>query len=71
MSPLLCFSDEQLAVIRAAAEPLPIEQRAEFLQAVAFELKAQGPMVGNALVHQTCATLQRRFASRGTRRLQP
>jgi len=56
----LNISDDELAAIMNAAQPLPLESRDGFLQAVAARL-GQCTDVGPGLVHRVCADEQKRF----------
>ena len=59
--PPLRLSDSELDAVMAAARPLDRDQRDQFLQAVAVELRKAGGAVGPGTVHRICAELQRRF----------
>ena len=53
------LTDEQLAVIMAAAEPLAPADRGPFLEAVAASLR--GREIGDGLIHRVIAEVQHRF----------
>jgi hypothetical protein len=56
----LALSDDELAMMVAAARPLAPHQRDGFLQAVADELSRCG-QVGPGVVHRICREMQRKF----------
>jgi hypothetical protein len=56
----LALSDDELAAIFAAATPLPVDVRYDFVRAVAAVL-ATSPEIGVGLMHRVCAEVQRRF----------
>jgi hypothetical protein len=58
MPQLTGFSDEELSLIQASAQPLAPWQRAAFLQAVVLALRDQR---GPAAVHRACVETQRKF----------
>jgi hypothetical protein len=55
----LRLSDDQLAAVLRAAEPLAIGDRGAFLQDVAAAL--QGQELGDGVVYRTIAQVQRRY----------
>ena len=55
---MLKLSDDELAAIMAAAQPLPVGQREAFLQQVAAGLQSCGE-VGPGIVHRVAARVQR------------
>jgi hypothetical protein len=55
----LALTDDQLSAVMRAAESLHPSDRQQFLEAVARAL--QGKMLGDGVVHRTCAEMQRRF----------
>jgi predicted DNA-binding transcriptional regulator YafY len=57
----LKLSDDELTAVMSACRPLDRDQRDEFLQAVAAELRKAGGAVGPGTVHRICSELQRRF----------
>jgi hypothetical protein len=59
---LLSLSDEEMAVIWAAAEPIPRHRRGDFLKAVANALAAN-PAVGPGNIHRAIRETQREFLS--------
>ena len=59
MSAPIKLTDEQLAVIMAAAEPLPVADRDPFLQDVAERLR--GHEIGDGLIHRVIAEAQRKY----------
>jgi hypothetical protein len=59
--PPISLSDDELAAVLAAARPLERGQRDGFLQAVAAELKARGPILGPGTVNSAIRAVQRRF----------
>jgi hypothetical protein len=54
------LTDVELQIVFAAARPLPINSRDEFLRLVAQEL-AKYTTLGTGLVHRVTAECQRRF----------
>jgi hypothetical protein len=60
MSKPLALSDDELSAIFAAATPLAVDVRYEFVRTVAAVL-ATCPEIGPGLVHRVCAETQRRF----------
>jgi hypothetical protein len=57
----LSFSDDEITAIMRLAEPVPIENRAAFFEAIAAELAANGAEVGPGAIHRVARSLQRRF----------
>lgn len=57
--PPIRLSDDELTAVMAAARPLPVARRDDFLQAVAAAL--DGRELGPGLVHRVCSKIQRRF----------
>jgi hypothetical protein len=55
----LALSDQQLDIIRRAAEPLPLRDRGAFLQCVAELLS--GKELGDGAVARAAAMAQRRY----------
>jgi hypothetical protein len=53
------LTDDELDAVMSAAQPIAIERRDAFLQAVAAELR--GREVGPGLVHRVVAQVQREF----------
>jgi hypothetical protein len=53
------LTDRQLAVIMAAAEPLPVADRDPFLRDIAARL--QGNEIGDGLIHRVIAEVQHRY----------
>jgi hypothetical protein len=58
--PPLALSDDQMDVVRRAAEPLDVELRAPFLECVA-KLLAGEAEVGDGAVSRACRAAQREF----------
>ena len=59
MSTPIRLTDEQLAVIMTAAEPLPVADRDPFLRDVAERL--QGHEIGDGIIHRVIAEVQHRY----------
>jgi hypothetical protein len=62
--PPLSLNDEEMALLRELAEPIPLRQRREFLLAIADALEAEqtaGAEVGPGLIHRVASRLQHRF----------
>jgi hypothetical protein len=60
LMPLL-LSDDLYAVVQAAAAPVALRERGQFLQELVAELE-RCPTLGPGVVHRAAAELQRRFA---------
>ncbi len=58
--PPLQFTDEEMALLRELAEPIPYRQRQEFLSTVAQEL-ANRPQRGAGVVFDVAREVQRGF----------
>jgi hypothetical protein len=58
----LALSDDELAAVFAAATPLPVDVRYDFVRAVAAVL-AISPEIGPGVVFRTCAEVQRKYFS--------
>jgi hypothetical protein len=54
------ISDDDYVTIARAAEPVPPQQRGDFLRSLAIELERH-PVIGPGLVHRLAAELQARF----------
>jgi hypothetical protein len=62
--PPLHFSDEEMALLRELAAPIPLRQRREFLLAIAAELETEqtaGADIGPGLIHRVAGRLQHRY----------
>jgi hypothetical protein len=59
-TPPLALTDDQLATVLRAAEPLPPRDRTAFFAAVAQVLAGQA-VLGDGIVGRTCSELRRRF----------
>jgi hypothetical protein len=59
-TPPLALTDDQLATVLRAAEPLHPHDRTDFFAAVAQVLAGQA-VLGDGVVARTCRELQRRF----------
>jgi hypothetical protein len=57
--PPIRLSDDELAAVMAAARPIDVRVREEFLQAVATALK--GCEIGPGVLHRVLAETQRQF----------
>jgi hypothetical protein len=57
--PPIRFTDAQLDVIMAAAEPLAVADRDPFLRDVAERLR--GHQIGDGLIHRVIAEVQRKY----------
>ena len=55
----LSLTDDELQIILTSAAPIPIADRAGFLEAVATRLQQTGGELGVGLVSRICAELQR------------
>ena len=60
MSNPVRFTDDELATVMAACQPLPVERRDAFLQQVAASLQ-DCREIGPGVVHQVCREQQRVF----------
>jgi hypothetical protein len=56
----IALSDAELDAVMAAARPIAVDRRDEFLRAVAEKLTAV-PMVGPGVVHRVVQEMQRQF----------
>jgi hypothetical protein len=62
--PPLSLTDEEMAMLRELAAPIPLRQRRDFLLAIAAELEAEqtaGAEVGPGLIHRIASRLQHRY----------
>jgi hypothetical protein len=59
---MLKLSDDEMAAVMRAAQPLDPDRRGDFLEAVASSLAGQVE-VGEGAVYRICAEQQRRFFS--------
>jgi hypothetical protein len=57
---MISLSDEQLRHVMDLAAPIPLEQRDEFLRAVAGELRLR-PDIGAGELHRVCLEVRRRI----------
>jgi hypothetical protein len=57
---MISLSDEQLRHVMHLAAPVPIEQRDEFLRALAGELRLR-PDIGSGELHRLCVEVRRRI----------
>jgi hypothetical protein len=57
----LALSNSELDIVMAAARPLDVDRRDEFLQAVAGALARHGGEIGPGVVYAVCREQQRRF----------
>jgi hypothetical protein len=60
MSSPLCLSDSELDAIFAAARPIAVDRRDEFLQRVA-ELLREERELGDGVIARACRTAQKEF----------
>jgi len=63
--PPLSLTDEEMALLRELAAPIPLRQRQEFLLAIAAELETEqtaGADIGPGLIHRVAGRLQHRYA---------